>query len=224
MTDTTNEPDVPPSVEASDSAETAEPTEPVGGGEGESADEVAQQRPRSRYALGSASNMVRSLFVVFVMLAGLVLLVPRGDMLRAVIDPAPVAAAAVAETGVPFTAPQDLPDGWTATSARFGELGDAEQVWQSVWTTPSGGSIALKEAVDAGDDWVRRITTDAAVSGSVELAGQSWEQRVDERGQLHLVRNTDTDQGVLTTVVSATGGLAELEVFVPALRAVTVLD
>ena len=158
--------------------------------------------PRSRYSMGSGANMARSLFVVLLLIAGLIAIVPRvGEVRQPAVDAASVVAYAVKESGTSLLFPADLPAGWTATSARFSASIDRLPTWQAGWTTPSGQFVSIKQAQGAGAGWLRVATIDATVTGTVDVGGRTWEVRTDDRGQIHLVA-LSADR--MTTVISST--------------------
>lgn len=175
----------------------------------------------SQYARGSVSNMARSLLVIVALVAALVALVPRSDqMTPPAVDAQSVVAHAVKESGSPFETPMGLGEGWTATSARYAVSTDGLRTWQAVWSTPSGGSVSLKQTMAATPGWLGVATNQAVAAGSVDLSGRSWERRDDARGQIHVV--SVSPEGLTTvvsgTVVSGAGGLDEIGQFVAALR------
>ncbi len=165
--------------------------------------------------MGSSANMMRSLFVVLALVVGLIMLVPRVTEVRQpAVDAAAVAQMAVKESGLPFLMPVGLPDGWVATQARYGVWPDLTRTWQAGWTTPSGGFVAIKQAAAPSEAWLKAATASGPAAGTVELGARVWEIRTDERKQTHLLsRGADG----LTTVLSSVAGMADLQVFVPAL-------
>lgn len=169
--------------------------------------------------MGTGANMARSLLVVLALVAGLIALVPRVDSVRQPpIDAASVVSYAVKDSGTPFSFPMGLPSGWTATTARYATSTDSLPTWQAGWTTPAGQFVGLRQALNATPAWISTGITGGKVTGSVELAGRTWEIRTDERNQLYAV-SVSSDK--LTTVVSATGGMADIQFFVETLRPVT---
>jgi hypothetical protein len=173
----------------------------------------------SQYARGSLANMARSLLVIVALVAALVAIVPRSDLMdQPSVDANSVVAHAVKESGTAFEAPAGLGEGWTPTSARYAPSADGLRTWQAVWTTPTGQSVALKQTVGATPGWLAVATSQGRATGSVDLAGRTWERRQDARDQVHLVA---VSPGGLTTVVSGTGGTDgtdEMGQFVAALR------
>ena len=170
--------------------------------------------------MGTLGNMARSLLVVLALVAALVAIVPRGEgSIRPPVDAGAVAAQAVKDSGMPFELPVGLPDGWTATTARYAPSADSRPTWQAVWTTPTGQSISLKQTWAATAKWLDMATNQGTSAGQVDLAGRTWERRSDARGQVALVSATPLG---LTTVVSSTGGgtsgMDEVAQFVDALQ------
>lgn len=108
----------------------------------------------------------------------------------------------------PVSAPEDLPDYWTPTSIRV--------------KLPSGGTsdqdasmVTIGYVVDRPDDRrfarflqsnvpdaVQRNLGDRPITGTVDVAGEAWEERRDGEGHLALTR---TMAGV-TTIVDDGGG------------------
>jgi hypothetical protein len=169
--------------------------------------------------MGSGANMARSLLVVLLMVAGLIALVPRVDQVRQpAVDAASVVAYAVKDSGTPFSFPAGLPAGWTATSARYAASTDSLPTWQAGWTTPNGQFVGLRQAVNATPAWVASGMSQAKVTGSVELAGRTWEVRTDERNQIYVV-SVSADK--ITTVVSASAGIDDVRFFVDKLAPAT---
>ena len=91
----------------------------------------------------------------------------------------------------------------------------------TVWTTPSGADIALKQAVGATQGWVDRSVDDGEAAGTVTVSGRTFERFVaSDEGQLAYVVRGEGSQG-LTLVASGTAPEDELKAFVAALGPVT---
>jgi hypothetical protein len=160
--------------------------------------------------------MGRSLLVILALVALLVAIVPRGEGTTAPpVDAGSVVSQAVKESHQPFEIPEGLGEGWHATSARYAVSTDSRPTWQAVWSTPSGASIALKQTTAPTSSWLDVAANHGDSDGTVELAGRTWERRVDARGQTSVV--WVSPQG-LATVVSTTGGMDEVGQFVEALH------
>ncbi|MEI2733208.1 MAG: DUF4245 domain-containing protein [Dermatophilaceae bacterium] len=176
--------------------------------------------PRSRYAMGSAANMARSLLVILGLVAVLLMIVPRSDgVSQPAVDAASVVSVAVKDSGVAFEFPAGLPAGWKATSARYAAATDSVPTWQAGWTTPSGQFVGLRQAMGVTPRWLDVATNAASnAAGAVstqDLGGRTWQRLRDDRGQVHLVATAPSG---LTTVVSASSEQAEFAVLVEALR------
>ena len=172
-------------------------------------------RPRSRYSMGTLPNMARSLFVILAMVAGLVAIVPRvSEVKQPTVDAVAVVGYAVKSSGTPFAFPRDLPGGWVPTNARYAASTDSLPTWQAGWATPDGLYFSLAQTVNATPNWVLMATNKGAEQGVVQVAGQPWTYRVDERKQASLTRV----DGTLTTVVVTTGTVEQLAEFAARLQ------
>ena len=176
----------------------------------------------SRYSLGSLPNMLRSLLFIGLLVAGLVALVPRIDEVhRPAVDALAKARATMAQTGVPLELPQGLGEGWVPTVATYAPGTEKVPTFTTVWETPAGGDIALKEATDVTDGWVARSVNDGARDGSVRVGDRTFERYVSRSGtQLSYVERA-AGSDPTTLVVTGTTAEDELKAFVAALREVT---
>ncbi len=176
--------------------------------------------PKSRYSMGSSSNLVRSMLVIIGFVAVLVAIVPRISQVdQPAVDAASVVSDAVTQSGLALEAPVGLPAGWKATSARYGKSTDDIVTWQGGWTTPDGGFVALRQAKAVSSKWIAQATTQGVVDGSVNAAGRTWEKRYDSaHGTTSLV---DEHEGALSTVVAGTAPLSDVLLFTNALRRAT---
>lgn len=172
--------------------------------------------------MGSYGNMVRSLLVILAMVGALVAIVPRIDR----VDPPAVDAAAVAgqagrQSGLPLSVPVGLPEGWKATTARYGPSTDDLPTWMAGWQTPSGTFVAIRQTKTATPGWVQAATAQGVEQGTVDVDGTTWSKQYSrQRGQTSLVDvPTATGPGHdVATVVTGTAGLGEIEQFVRALQ------
>lgn len=139
--------------------------------------------PASRYSMGTWGNMVRSLLVILGLVAVLVAIVPRTqEVQRPAVDASSVVGNAVRESGLPFEAPVGLPEGWTATNARYAAATDGLPTWQAGWTTPRGGYVAIRQTETASPAWLEAATGDETVDqGTVEAAGRTWRVVYDQQ-------------------------------------------
>lgn len=187
--------------------------------------------PRSAYALGSTSNMIRSLVVILALVGVLVAIVPRvSEVDQPAVDAVAVASNAVRESGLAFEVPVGLPAGWKATNARYVPAADSLLTWQAGWTTPQGGYVAIRQARAASPTWLRVATSDGVAQGTLEASGRTWQRYYDPaRKRTSLVANTGPasvgassspsgSADSLTTVVTATASLDEILTFTNALQ------
>jgi hypothetical protein len=171
--------------------------------------EPAAPAPPARRGRGQQTvlDMLRSLALILVAVGALVLIVPRPDKpIRQPVDVAQAADAAQ-EAGAPAVVPH-VPDGWSATSARYEPRGaDGVPTFHVGYLTPSETYAGLEVARGATDAWLRQQTSQGEVTGSQDVDGQSWQQRLSSDGKRRsLVHET---RGV-TVVVTGTASLEEL--------------
>lgn len=179
------------------------------------------QPRRSAYSMGSLPNMLRSLLVIGALVAVLLAIVPRiSHVERPAVDAGDKAAYVAAQTGWPVELPQGLGQGWVPTVASQGPLTDGVPTFTTVWTTPDGGDIALKEATNVTAGWVSRSVNDGVRAGEVTIGARTWERyAVQSRHQVsYVVRGAGSDG--LTLAVTTTGSEDVLKQFVGALKRV----
>jgi hypothetical protein len=175
----------------------------------------------SRYSLGSLPNMLRSLLFIGLLVAGLIAIVPRIDEVqRPAVDALAKARTTMTQTGVPLELPQGLGEGWVPTVATYVPGTEKVPTFTTVWETPTGGDIALKEATDVTDGWLARSVNDGARDGSVTVGGRTLERYVSRSGtQISYVERA-AGSDATTLVVTGTTAEDELKAFVAALREV----
>lgn len=178
--------------------------------------------PRSRYSMGSLPNMLRSLLVIGVFLVGLIAVVPRISQVdRPAVDAAGKAAQTAAQTKWAIEMPAGLGGGWVPTVATYAPGTEQVPTFTTVWSTPSGADVALKEAVGVTDLWLRRSVNNGIRSGEITLAGRTFERYVSQDGkQVSYVARGPGATG-LTIAATTTGPENELKSFITALAKVT---
>ena len=176
----------------------------------------------SRYSLGTLPNMLRSLLFTGLLVAALVAIVPRVDEVhRPAVDALGKARTTMTQTGVALELPQGLGAGWVPTVATFAPGTEKIPTFTTVWETPAGGDIALKEATGVTDGWVARSVNDGQHDGSVSVGGRTFERYVSRSGtQISYVEHA-AGSDATTLVVTGTTAEDELKTFVAALRGVT---
>ncbi|MGW5239470.1 DUF4245 domain-containing protein [Monashia sp. NPDC004114] len=181
-----------------------------------------QAPPRSRYSMGTLPNMLRSLLVIGALVLALVAIVPRiSSVQRTAVDASAKAGQVAAQTSWPVELPQGLGDGWVPTVATYAAGTEKVPTFTTVWTTPGGGDIALKQAVKVTDGWLKRSVNDGVPSGSANVGGRTFERYLSgSAGQVsYVVRGAGADG--LTIVATTTAPEDELKAFVAALRPVS---
>ena len=171
--------------------------------------------------MGTLPNMLRSMLVIGLFVLALVAIVPRiTSVQRPAVDAAAKAGQVAAQTAWPVQLPKGLGDGWVPTVATYAPGTEGVPTFTTVWTTPSGKDIALKQAVGVTDGWVRRSVGDGTPTGTVQVSGRSLERfAAQDAGQVaYLVRGTGAKG--LTLVASGTASDDELKAFVAALAPV----
>ena len=176
----------------------------------------------SRYSLGSLPNMLRSLLFIGLLVAGLIAIVPRiNEVHRPAVDALAKAQTTMTQTGVPLELPQGLGEGWVPTVATYAPGTEKVPTFTTVWETPAGGDIALKEATDVTDGWLARSVNDGARDGAVTVGGRTFERYVSRSGtQISYVERA-AGSDATTLVVTGAAAEDELKAFVAALREVT---
>ena len=113
-------------------------------------------------------------------------------------------------------APDELPEGWIATSVTFTEGADErEQAWHLGTLTDERRYVGLEQAARPVSGMVEEFVDAEAVQGDdVELAGRTWETWTDAGDDLALVN----DSGGVTTLVVGRVPQETLEEFITTLR------
>jgi hypothetical protein len=171
--------------------------------------------------MGTLPNMLRSMLVIGVIVLGLIAIVPRvSEVPRPAVDAAGKASQVAAETSWPVELPQGLGQGWVPTVASYAPGTEKVPTFTTVWKTPSGHDIALKQAVKVTDGWLRRSVDDGVPAGTAQLSGRTFERyAAPNLGQAsYVVRGAGP--GGLTIVATGTAPDDELKEFVTALRPV----
>ena len=172
--------------------------------------------------MGTFPNMLRSLLVIGVFVLALFAIVPRVSQVeRPAVDAAAKASQVAAQTSWPVELPQGLGEGWVPTVATYAAGTEKVPTFTTVWTTPSGADIALKEAVSVTDGWLRRSVNDGVPTGPARISGRTFERyAAEDAGRVSYVVRGAGPTG-LTVVATGTAPEDELKAFVAALRPVT---
>lgn len=168
---------------------------------------------RGRETVG---DMVRSLGAVLV-LVGIVVAFNIADQPGSVvrdIDYSGALTQARQQATYDVLAPQPIPTGWRATSARTRPDGDSV-TWHLGLVTESGAYAGVEQTDGGRDGFVEQFADGARSAGTVRIAGAAWRRLEDgEPEERALVR---TDDGV-TTVVAGSASWDDLERLTVSLR------
>lgn len=165
----------------------------------------------------SFPGMVGAMLVLVLVVSAFVLLrdLNRADPASPVepVDFAQPAEYARSEADFALLAPDELPEGWYATSVRF--IAGEEQAWHLGVLTDERRYVGLEQADRPVSDMVDDFVDEGADKGQdVMIDGQTWETWTDEDDDLALVRQTDD----VTTLVVGAVPQATLEQFLATLR------
>jgi hypothetical protein len=176
------------------------------------------ERPARRPARRTVGDMVRSLAVVLVLVGAIVVfnVAEQPDPVVRDIDYGAAVEQARQQAPYGVLAPDPLPDGWRATSARVRPDGGGVS-WHLGLVT-AGESYAAVEQTDDQDrrGFVDRFASGAERTGTVAIGDMTW-QRL-EGGEPERRALVSTSEGVVT-VVAGGAGWAELEQLAASLRA-----
>lgn len=165
---------------------------------------TSQPAPRSAYSMGSWPNMLRSLLVMGVLVAGLIAIVPRiSEVERPAVDAGSKASHVARQTGWEVELPSGLGSDWVPTVASLAPGSDNVLTFTTVWSTPAGRDIALKEAASVTSGWLGRSVNNGVRAGSVTVDGRTWERyAATDRGQVsYVLRGAGNDVTLVATGV-----------------------
>lgn len=204
------------------------PTEETAAGRTSATHTPGEQRPGapapqpSRYAMGSAANMVRSLLVVGGLVAVLFFMVPRVNSVSGPpVDIHSTALTVVQDTGLPIVEAVGLPKGWSATSARYVRGTDGLMTWHAGYQAPSGAYVAVEQTKDATNAWVQAQTNRAARTGTRDAGGRTWTTFVRDTKVQNSMLDRPSEPGSLATLLTGTASFEEMDLVAAHLKPVT---
>ncbi|MFJ3980232.1 DUF4245 domain-containing protein [Streptomyces sp. NPDC090021] len=151
-------------------------------------------------------DMVRSLAVIGVVVAGIYLFVPHDDQAdpTRTVDYRVETITARRAAPYPVAAPVGLPEQWRATSVTY-ERKKAD-AWHLGFLDPEQQYAAVEQSTDTSVKYLERVTRSATASGQTQQVGDtSWERWEGEKYDA-LVRR---EQGYVT-VVTGTASFEQL--------------
>jgi hypothetical protein len=170
-------------------------------------------RRRGRETVG---DMVRSLALVLVVVAVLVLLTLR-DEPKARITPIDYTATLGeirAQAAYDVLAPAGLGSGWRATSARATSEGKATS-WHLGLVTPAGRYAAVEQSDGSRRTFVDTVAQGSHRAGTVRIGGVAWTRLEGGQPEQRALLRTS---GGATTLVAGSGSWPELERLARSLR------
>jgi hypothetical protein len=180
---------------------------------------TGRPNPRLRQSIG---DMVRSLAVVLVVVAGVLLLAwrPQPDPIR-VVEVTPAVTRATMQATFDVVAPSGLPDDWRPTSARWEPTEDsgAEPVLHIGYVTPADQYAQFSLSASDAPAYLDEQTGGGSGDGLMAVGGVEW-QAWESPERRSLVR---IDDGV-TTVISGGAAWEELVVLAGSLQPAPALE
>lgn len=166
----------------------------------------------------SAAGMIGAMIVLVALVIAFVLFrdANRNDPANPVkaVDYAQAADYARGEATFDLVAPESLPDGWQATSARY--VPGRNDSWHVGMLTGEGRYVGLEQSDSSVRSMVEEFVDPEAAEGDpVDVDGSPWQTWSDDGGDLALVREAG---GTTTLVVGHDVPEAVLADFVGRLR------
>jgi hypothetical protein len=150
-----------------------------------------------------------ALIVIFV-----VVFQPGGQPVQTV-NPKPDLDYATHQMGAPVAAPQGLSAKWRPTSSDMGTPNAQHQLNVEVgYLTPKNQYAKFVESNRPVADLVRDVVAGSTRQGSVGIDGQTWTRYRTSRGEIAIA----VQRGRISTVVTGSAGLGELQTLAGSLR------
>ncbi len=164
----------------------------------------------------SFSGLVGALVVLLAVIAGYVAFraVNRNDVADPVvaIDWRPRATNAREQADFSVLTPEELPEGWIATSARW--TGGRDAHWHLGLLTGRRQYVGLEQRDRSVEDMVGQyVDPDAAQGEDVRIGGRTWQSWFDDRDQALVLEQDD-----VTTLVVGSVDRGTVEDFARSLR------
>lgn len=123
------------------------------------------------------------------------------------LDWQPVAQRAAAESDYEVLAPENLPEGWIATRARYVPAGRpvsggdpaVGDTFQLGFLSPEQRYVALDQRDVAPDQFVMSVTRNGRPEGTLDGLGRTWERRLSDDGRTRALVSRGEDA---VTIVS----------------------
>ncbi|MET9882378.1 DUF4245 domain-containing protein [Streptomyces sp. NPDC006430] len=159
-------------------------------------------------------DMVRSLAVIGVVVAGIYIVIPHDDKAdpTRVVDYRVETITARRAAPYPLAAPVGLPAQWRATSVTFDR--GAAHAWHLGFLDPQGQYVAIEQSSDTSAKYLAHVTQKAKATGQTQQVGDLAWERWDGEKYDALVRQ---EQGHVT-VVTGTAPFEDLGTMAAALE------
>ncbi|GAA4373967.1 DUF4245 domain-containing protein [Paeniglutamicibacter cryotolerans] len=100
-----------------------------------------------------------------------------------------------------------VPEGWYANFARWISAGvDGIAYWEIGYVTPEQKFVWFRQTADANAVWLAQITDSAAITGTTEIGGATWEVRTKGKDTTYILK-----RGRSTVLLSSKSGTNVLE-------------
>ena len=100
-----------------------------------------------------------------------------------------------------------VPEGWYANFARWISAGvDGIAYWEIGYVTPEQKFVWFRQTGDANAVWLAQITDSAAITGTTEVGGATWEVRTKGESTTYILK-----RGKSTVLLSSDSGAPVLD-------------
>ncbi|HWV27107.1 MAG TPA: DUF4245 domain-containing protein [Aeromicrobium sp.] len=160
-------------------------------------------------------DIVRSVAVLGILVLALYgvgqLLTSEPENVTRPVDWAPVATDAREMADYQVLAPDELPEGWVATSARFDP---STQRWRLFILGPDDRFIGLEQSSESEQTLLDSVAEDSEPLGSAKVLDRVWSVHVGPAERITYLTSSED----ITTMVTGTVDQGELETYIDSLR------
>lgn len=184
---------------------------------------MAKKGSASRLRL-TVRDMILSMTLIVLPILAVIWLMPAthpASPVAAVSSADYQAMLTAARGSLPFTAlsPSGLPADWELTSDDYQPAGVTAADWHLGYQTPSGKYAAFEQTTLSLGQFLSSVSSNAAKTGSVQVAGASWTQYTGSQPAAYktlLCRPAPDGKSLL--IVAGSGPLSELRTLASSLR------
>lgn len=139
------------------------------------------------------------------------------------VDWRPVLADARSRSPYPVLAPENLPDTWVVTKARWAAVGQTSvnqqpapgNTWELGVMTPDQMYVSLTQRDAAGEPLVSDLSGGGYLDGTSTVGGVTWKRVLSPSGRTRVIYRTE---GAVTTVVAGDVAYEGLDAFASTLK------